>query len=269
MGRKIKADCSVLSRVDATHVSLASGAYLTIGGQQYLTLSALSLNIATTGVGGLDTGAMAINTVYYVHAVIVGGVISIIASLSKILPTGFTYAVWTGWVFVSNDSSQVGIVANSTIWAWQSYVHIWDSDGTAPAIGNGSLFAKYRRNGDTIELRTHIITGTSTTYGTGDFGFSIPANLAIDTTKIDISGTHRGPYGTGQFVKLGPNGWYNLMVGFRSTTTFYLMITDADNVGTASLGQTLPGGGPTASQGGQEFNSQAWFPIVGWSATEL
>lgn len=65
---------------------------ITVGGQQYLYSSVITLNFATTGINGLDTGAIAANTLYYIYAVTASGVPGLIASLAApgTGPTGFT-----------------------------------------------------------------------------------------------------------------------------------------------------------------------------------
>ena len=95
-----------LTRASATTASLGASR-INVGPFQYLTTSPLTLNAATTGAGGLDTGALAANSLYYVHAVISSGAVALIGSLSKTAPTGFTTFRWTSQAFVTNASSQI------------------------------------------------------------------------------------------------------------------------------------------------------------------
>ena len=82
---------------------------LNIGAQQYTT-SALTLNTAVTGVGGVDA-TVAAGKLYTVYAVVSSNVVYLIASLSSSLPTGFTQARAVGG-FTTNASSQVDQVAS-------------------------------------------------------------------------------------------------------------------------------------------------------------
>lgn len=69
---------------------LSSGSYMKVGGQAYKLLTNLSLDMSTVGFGGLDFGAPAIQTQYYVYVVLNGSNLGLVASLNAYQPTGFT-----------------------------------------------------------------------------------------------------------------------------------------------------------------------------------
>lgn len=107
MGQKLRDDkIALLTQVSTTQVSLPAS-YITIGGQQYRT-SALNMNAATTGAGGLDTGSLIANRHYYVFAVSVSGVVSLVASLNS-APTGFTQYKVVGY-FYTNGSAVISFI---------------------------------------------------------------------------------------------------------------------------------------------------------------
>lgn len=89
----------LLVRASGTAIVLAS-TYLgkttriTIGGQQYPLVNSLALNTGTVGIGGLDTGSLVANTLYYVYAVLSGSTVGLIASLAAPTtgPAGYTSA---------------------------------------------------------------------------------------------------------------------------------------------------------------------------------
>ena len=95
---------SKLAKLTATTLSLPAST-LNIGGQQYNTLAALTLNTATVGVGGVDATLVA-GSLYTVYAVISGSQVYLIASLSSSLPSGFTQARTIGG-FTTDASSQI------------------------------------------------------------------------------------------------------------------------------------------------------------------
>ena len=152
---------------------------------------------------------------------------------------------------------------------WQDYTPIWTSTATPPSIGNGTLIGQWRRVGDSIELRTAVISGTTTTYGSGSgkYLFSLPSGISIDTNKIANAATAARPtYGTGFSLKLGGgNAWYNYTVAYETTTQFSLSLTNADNAGTQSAGDSNPVA-PSASTANQEWRAHATFPVSGWSS---
>lgn len=55
-----------------------------------------------------------------------------------------------------------------------AYTPSWTSSGTAPAIGNGTLSGSYVLSGQMVEFRIKLIAGSTTTFGTGAWFFSVP-----------------------------------------------------------------------------------------------
>lgn len=69
---------------------------------------------------------------------------------------------------------------------WTPYVPTWTSTGTAPAKGNGTLAGEYAKVGRLVTVRISLDTGSTTTYGTGNYIFSLP--LAASTTGVGSGG---------------------------------------------------------------------------------
>lgn len=85
------------------------------------------------------------------------------------------------------------LLAQSTQWQapWTSYTPAWTSSGTAPAIGNGTIVGSYAKIGRIVIAKIMVETGSSTTYGTGFYSFSLPFTAA--TTGIPSGGfAHTG-----------------------------------------------------------------------------
>jgi hypothetical protein len=55
-----------------------------------------------------------------------------------------------------------------------TYVPVWSASGTAPALGNGTISGRYVQMGKLVWLHLHLAMGSTTTYGTGDWRFTIP-----------------------------------------------------------------------------------------------
>ena len=86
--------------------------------------------------------------------------------------------------------------------AWTSYTPVWSSSGTAPAIGNGTLAGRYKLVGKTCHVVFGQTMGTTTTFGTGTYGWSLPftaANPGGTDANFGWSGAARGHAGS----------WYN------------------------------------------------------------
>lgn len=62
----------------------------------------------------------------------------------------------------------------NSISEWTSYTPVWTSTGTAPAIGTGQLLGKYLRINKFIMAEISMLTGATTTYGTGTYYWSLP-----------------------------------------------------------------------------------------------
>ena len=96
----------------------------------------------------------------------------------------------TGTVYI--DDAFVGAVDLkqdiNTVSDWVSFTPVWSSTGTQPSIGNGTITGKYRRVGDSVEVFTEVYSGSTTSYGTGSYNFSMPTGLNIDPSKIATSG---------------------------------------------------------------------------------
>lgn len=69
--------------------------------------------------------------------------------------------------------------------AWTSYTPTWTTTGSAPAIGNGTLAGAYRIDGKTLFIRIRFIPGSTTTFGTGSWSFSLPGGVT------SVSGTQQ------------------------------------------------------------------------------
>lgn len=68
--------------------------------------------------------------------------------------------------------------------AWTSYTPSWTSTGTAPAIGNGTLEGAYQQIGRTVNWRLRFQAGSTSTYGTGTYRWSLPVTAAAGAVVL-------------------------------------------------------------------------------------
>jgi hypothetical protein len=59
---------------------------------------------------------------------------------------------------------------------WTSYVPVWTAASVDPVLNNGTLTGKYKLIGKTCFVRLRLQMGSTTTYGTGAWYFSLPFN---------------------------------------------------------------------------------------------
>ncbi len=57
---------------------------------------------------------------------------------------------------------------------WQPYDCTWTTASSAPAVGNGTLVAYYQTEGPTCRVSIELTAGSSTTFGTGEWFFTLP-----------------------------------------------------------------------------------------------
>lgn len=68
--------------------------------------------------------------------------------------------------------------------AWSSYTPTWTASGTAPSIGNGTLEGAYQQIGKTVFWRMRFQAGSTSTYGTGNYHFSLPVSAAAGVVVL-------------------------------------------------------------------------------------
>lgn len=69
--------------------------------------------------------------------------------------------------------------------AWTAYTPTWSSDSSPqPVIGNGSIVAAYRQIGKTLDIRLILTAGSTTTFGTDGWLFSLPGVLTSLVEQI-------------------------------------------------------------------------------------
>ena len=81
----------------------------------------------------------------------------------------------------------VGGIVGTDLGKWQSYTPTWTADTTNPAIGNGTLTGRYIVIGKLCTYVLGMVMGSTTTYGSGDWAFSLPIN-AMNTAGINFYG---------------------------------------------------------------------------------
>lgn len=62
--------------------------------------------------------------------------------------------------------------------AWTSYTPSWTASTTNPSLGNGTIVGRYQKIGRFVAFHVNLITGSTTTYGSGTYNFSLPSAVA-------------------------------------------------------------------------------------------
>ena len=84
------------------------------------------------------------------------------------MATQYTAGLTTGQVLTAATMNSIGAVS-------ETFTPTWTASGTAPAIGNGTLTGRYFRIQKIVFVQMLFVAGSTTTYGTGNYSFSVPA----------------------------------------------------------------------------------------------
>ena len=93
-------------------------------------------------------------------------------------------------------------IVGTDLGKWQSHTVSWTADTTNPAIGNGTLTGRYIVIGKLCTYVLGLVMGSTTTYGSGNWAFSLPIN-AVNTAGINFYGVaHIRKAGTANYERI-------------------------------------------------------------------
>lgn len=83
--------------------------------------------------------------------------------------------------------------------AWTAFTPTWSGSTTNPSLGNGTVDAAYRKCGSVVLFRITYTFGTTTNFGAGAWGFTLPAAIppkvvqSASALMVDASASSRFP----------------------------------------------------------------------------
>jgi len=80
-----------------------------------------------------------------------------------------------------NDST--AFVKVSALGVWTAYTPTWSAPTTNPSIGNGTLAGRYTQIGKSVIYSIALVMGSTTTYGSGNWWFSLPKLVANSSVR--------------------------------------------------------------------------------------
>jgi len=93
-------------------------------------------------------------------------------------------------------------IVGTDLGKWQSYTPTWTAATTNPSIGNGTLTGRYIVIGKLCTYVLGLVMGSTTTYGSGNWAFSLPIN-AVNTAGINFYGVaHLRKVGTANYERI-------------------------------------------------------------------
>ena len=141
-------------------------------------------------------------------------------------PTGSTGAASTvtGPTGAQGPTGPTGAAATLPD-GWTAYTPVWTATTTNPTIGNGSITGAYAVFGKTVHFRIHIVDGSTTSEGSGNYAVTLPL-APIATQKW----TFVGAIGTG----------INLIWGLATGTTSILLYAGTSTTTVSRVTSTFP-----------------------------
>jgi hypothetical protein len=268
-------------RASATTATLAATnlgqpTRLTVGGQQYALSATLTLNTATTGFGGLDTGTLSnTNSIYYVYAVVQSGVIGLVASLTSPStgPAGFTSAYkLVGALFSMDSGNQIGsmiTIYGEATSEFQRFTPPISNVGSKGFTNNGL----WRREGQFMRIRFDF-DGDAVASGSASSTLvlgNMPTPYTCDSTKlhrsdsIDLFANRVGEY-SGSGVHTGAGAVNNDCPCTMFDSNRWSFWRGHDGTGFATTKLRI---GDLNVARTVQMTGEVLIPVSGWSKTLL
>lgn len=102
---------------------------------------------------------------------------------------------------------------NDVLGQWTSFTPAWTATTTAPALGNGTITGRYKLIGKTATVQWEQVMGSTTTFGAGTFGWTLPFTAASPggaSANFGYVGAARGH---------GPSWYHGAVVIPKGTNT--------------------------------------------------
>lgn len=269
----------VLVRASATTATLAAtnggrATAITLGGMQYVLSATLTLDITTSGAGGVDTGAFgSAHQLYYIYAVATSaGVVSLVASLSATSPTGFTTRFkLVGALYASDSALTIGGTVSITGAAeseWQNYTMVIGASTTPPTLPTAAptQVSAWRRLGSNMQFRSAWRFGgdpTGSNAGSGAYRFPLPTGFTINTAILPSSLNTIKVCG---ISGVASNRSGVCAVEFNAVGQYvYIHVYNPGGADFALVSSTFQ----PVTVANQDYSLDCVVPITGWKATLL
>ena len=117
-------------------------------------------------------------------------------------------------------------IGNTVIGAWIDYTPTWTASTTNPVLGNGTIVGRYSLVNKTVTAQILLTMGSTTTFGSGAYFFSLPVTAAATLAGYPAIGA-----GWGNDVSASAATTFTAQVHNSGTTVFGLRFSNASNNG--------------------------------------
>jgi len=112
------------------------------------------------------------------------------------MATQYTAGLSSGQVLTAATMNSIGATGNS-------YTPAWTASTTNPVIGNGSISGNYQQINKWVVGQIFIICGSTTTYGSGFYRFSVPVNISVNASTMAYLQLLDGSAGYSAYIGMG------------------------------------------------------------------
>ena len=131
----------------------------------------------------------------------------------------------------NNGTGKVELPSDTTI-GDQTYTPVWTSSGTAPAIGNGTITGRYHVINGLCTLKIDVVFGSTSTYGSGEYRFSVPVAAVAGSS---------GAAGVGScWVNDTGTGYAQGFAVIRNATAYCQVNFDFGTISATAMSATVP-----------------------------
>ena len=237
-----------ITRIDADIAQLATSV-ITIGGLQYTTDIIKSVDMTISGIGGLDTGAVAAFKTYNIFAVIDSGDVALIASLN-VIPSGYTtynkigkLNTTTAGAINGASDQDVGVVGDSKYSMLLEEAFIaQNGGGWILADGrdvSGSSYETLTGNPNVPDARGQFLRGKNNTRADGQE--NPDGDVALGLQQTDAMQGHSHGIGNKGSSTGGTSGYRNSGTPFTQPNQFTSSVYGDAGDGTPRTGlETAP-----------------------------
>jgi hypothetical protein len=177
------------------------------GTQIYMPLATISVLSVSNG------GTASVSTAVRPNTAAPGGILPS-ASAPSSPYTGQAYYNGTDLLLWNGTSWDTYLKAPG---AWTPYTPVWTGSGSNPSVGNGTLIGRYQKFGRTVLAHINLTCGSTTTYGSGNYNFTVPFAAANVGASL-----------IGSAMLLGTDRWageINISPGATTLAPFFPMST--------------------------------------------
>lgn len=257
MAQKLFTDKITQLSHSAGNILLASGAILTIGGQQYVTTTTLVVALP----------ALTANTRYQVYAVISAGspVLVISQNENSVGPVGYNRWKLVGSLY-ANGLGSVGFGSFANIEGSPTtgaIAHLPTTNVTTNTTPTGL----WMRDKSVIKVKTQLAwTGAPSAFSTMDI--DLPANLLVEINSMLSSVANKDNIGEGVlFDPAGGTTRYGVKALYLDTNSVRLKYSAS--TGTFTHYADISNISPYSIASGSYMNIEFELPVVGWSNTPI